>query len=304
MNAVNLESALRFEPARRKGLVLHITALLVLFALLAVLLTLALSQPAGVLVVILLVAALLLSLLLPLLFYRLYSLIKSGYWVSREGLRLRWGLREIDLPHAAIVDVARVAELENFVGPPRWTWPGALVGLVNDVELGEVEFIAADKQDLVLLGTKERVYAISPQSSQDFVASVKRESLRGSLRPVRARSVSASFVLVEAWAEKRSRQLLIAGAVLAVALLLLVGVLAPGLPSISLGFEADGSPLAPVAGVQLFLLPALNLFFYMGNFMLGLLFYREPNGANFSYLLWGCSLLASLLFLGAVLFSL
>ncbi len=304
MNATNLESAVRFEPARRKGLVLHITALLVIFALLAILLTLALAQPAGVVVVVLLIAALFLSLLLPLLFYRLYSLIKSGYWVSREGLRLRWGLREIDLPHAAVVDVARVAELENFVGPPRWTWPGAVVGLVSDAELGEIEFMAADKQDLVLLGTKERVYAISPQSSQDFVASVKREALRGSLRAVRPRSVSASFVLVEAWAEKRSRWFLIAGAVLCIALLLLVGVLAPGLPSISLGFEADGSPLAPVAGVQLFLLPALNLFFYMGNFMLGLLFYREPNGANFSYLLWGCSLFASLLFLGAILFSL
>jgi len=304
MSAANLESAVRFEPARRNGLILHISALLVIFALLASLLTLALTQPAGVLVVILLIAALLLSLLLPLLFYRLYSLIKSGYWVSREGLRLRWGLREVDLPHAAVVDVARVAELENFVGPPSWTWPGAVVGLVHDAELGEIEFMAADKQDLVLLGTKERVYAISPQSGQDFVASVKREALRGSLRAVRPRSVSASFVLVEAWAEQKSRRLLIAGAALCVALLFLVGVLAPGLPSISLGFEADGLPLAPVAGVQLFLLPALNLFFYMGNFMLGLLFYREPNGANFSYLLWGCSLFASLLFLGAILFSL
>jgi hypothetical protein len=285
-------------------MVLHISALLLIFALLAVLLTVVVSQPAGFLVVVLLILALLFSLLLPLLFYRLYSLVKSGYWVSRDGLRLRWGLRQVDLPHAAIVDVARVGELENFIAPPRWTWPGALVGLVHEAELGDVEFMAADKQDLVLLGTKERVYAISPQNSRDFVAAVKREALRGSLRALRPRSVSASFVLVEAWAKKRTRALLIAGGVLSLGLLLLVGLLAPGLPSVSLGFGADGLPLTPVAGVQLFLLPALNLFFYMGNLMLGLLFYREPNGVNFSYLLWGSSLFASILFLGAILFSL
>jgi hypothetical protein len=304
MTQANLETAFRFDPPRRKGMALHITALLLIFALLAVLLTVAVSEPAGLLVVILLILALLFSLLLPLLFYRLYSLVKSGYWVSRDGLRLRWGLRQVDLPHAAIVDVARVGELENFIAPPRWTWPGALVGIVHEAELGDVEFMAADKQDLVLLGTKERVYAISPQSSRDFVATVKREALRGSLRALRPRSVSASFVLVEAWAEKRTRTLLIGGAILSLGLLLLAGLLAPGLPSVSLGFSADGLPLTPVAGVQLFLLPALNLFFYMGNLMLGLLFYREPNGVNFSYLLWGCSLFASVLFLGAILFSL
>ena len=72
----------------------------------------------------------------------------------------------------------------------------------------------------------------------------------------------------------------------------------------SLGFAASGEALPAVAGVQLFLLPALNLFFYMGNFILGLLFYREPRGMLISYLLWGTSLATSLFLLGAVIFSL
>lgn len=304
MAQANPENAVRFDPPRRRGMAVHITALTIIFVLVAILLTVAVSQPVGLLVVVLLLLALLLSLLLPLLFYRFYSLVKSGYWVSREGLRLRWGLRQVDLPHEAILDVARAAELENELALPRWNWPGAVVGVVRDVELGELEFLAADKQDLVLLGTKERVYVISPQVAKDFVASVKREALRGSLRALRPRSVSASFVLVEAWAEKPARRMLIAGAILSIGLLLLVGLLAPGLSSVSLGFAADGQPLAPVAGVQLFLLPALNLLFYTGNLMLGLLFYREPCGLKFSYLLWGSSLFASLLFLGAILFSL
>ena len=217
---------------------------------------------------------------------------------------MRWGLRQVDFPHDAIVDVARREELENPVALPRWNWPGAVVGFVRDEEMGEVEYLSSEKSDLVLLGTKQRVYAISPQNTKDFMATLKRESLRGALRSLRPRSVSASFVLVEAWSQKTVRRLLAAGAILAFGLLLFVGILAPRFPSVSLGFGADGLPLEPVAGVQLFLLPIVNLFFYMGSFMLGLLFYREPKGTTFSYLLWGSSLLTSLLFLGAILFSL
>lgn len=303
MAQANVDAAAHFEPRRRRGLGLHISALIAIVVIAAVLLTVAVSQPAGVLVVVLLVSTLALSLLLPIVFYRLYSLIKSGYWISRDGVRLRWGLRQIDIPYQNVVDVARVSELEIELPKPRWIWPGSIVGQARDRELGVVEFLAADQEDLVLLGTKEGVYAISPENAKEFVTSLKRESLRGSLRPLRARSISPSFVFVEAWEQKRVRQLLLSGAGLAIGLLFLVGLLAPSLEQVSLGFAADGAALAPVAGVQLFLLPALNLFFYMGNLMLGLLFYREPQGENYSTLLWGSSLVASVLFLGAILFS-
>jgi hypothetical protein len=213
-------------------------------------------------------------------------------------------LRQVDLPYQAILDVARWSELESVPPMPRWIWPGSVFGLSQDKELGPVEFLASDVNNLVLIGTKERVYVISPENTKGFVATLKRESLRGSLRPLRARSVSPSFVLVEAWGQTRPRQLILAGAGLAVALLLLVGFLVPGLPSASLGFSGQGQPLPPVAASQLFLLPALNLLFYMGNLMLGVLFYREPQGASISPLIWGSSLVVSLLFFVAVLASL
>lgn len=295
---------MRFDPPRRKGVALHLGALALASLVVVVLLILALSQQPGLSVVLLLIGALLFSLPLPLLFYRLYALWQSGYWIGREGLRLRWGLRLVDLPYEKILDVARAEELEGDLVLPRWSWPGGLVGQNQDAELGVVEFMAAEPQALVLIGTEERVFAISPEATQDFVATYKRESERGSLRPMLARSVAPSFVLVEAWGSLTNRRLLIAGAGLGLGLLVLVGILAPGLQAVSLGFAADGQPLAPVAGVQLFLLPALNLFFYMGNFVLGLLFYREAQGAHFSTLLWGSSLVTGLFFLGAILFSL
>jgi hypothetical protein len=304
MASANLDAAILFAPARRRGLGLHVSALLLVFVIAVILFSVALSLPAGAPAIALIVIGLFVSLLLPFLFYRLYSLIKSGYWVSRDGVRLRWGLRQVDLPYQAIVDVARWAELEALPAMPRWIWPGSVSGATQDKELGKVEFLAADQQHLVLIGTKERVYVISPENDKGFVATLKRESLRGSLRPLRPRSISPSFVLVEAWGHPRPRQLILGGAGLAIGLLLLVGFLVPGLAGVSLGFAADGQSLPLVSASQLFLLPALNLFFYMGNLMLGVLFYREPQGATVSSLLWASSPVVSLLFLGAVLFSL
>lgn len=293
-----------FSPPRRRGLLIYLGGMLVALILVTILLGAAVSQEPGLPVILLVLGAFLIALPIPFALYRLYALLRSGYWLGRNGLRLRWGLRFIDMPYDQIVDVARVEELENPLELPPWAWFGSLMGQRNDAELGKLEFMASDPANLVLLGTAEGVYVISPADPQDFVAVYKRESERGSLRPIPARSVLPSFVLAEAWAEPRVPALLVAGAVLALSLLVLVGVLSPQLEAISLGFAADGKPLEPVAGVQLFLLPALNLFFYMGNFVMGLLFYREPQGIRFSSILWASSLFTSLLFLAAILFSL
>jgi hypothetical protein len=298
-----MESLTRFDPPRRRGLAFHFGALILCVVLVTAFLFFASAQTTALASVLLLVGALLVSLPLPLLLYRLYALLQSGYWLGREGLRLRWGLRQIDLPHDAIVDVAHLDELESPIPLPRWTWPGGVTGETKDAELGTLEFLAAEKKGLVLLGTKDRVYVISPSEPQKFVELYKQQSERGSLRSFRAHSISPSFVLVEAWAQPRARQLFVTGGALALGLLLLVGILAPGLPSVSLGFAADGLALPAVASLQLFLLPAINLFFFVGSLFMGLLFFREPKGLNFSYLLWGSSLFTSLLFLGAVLFS-
>lgn len=294
----------RFNPPRRKGLSLNLFAFLVDLALIVFLLVTAVSQVPGLLVILALLGALLLSFPLPILMYRLYSLWRSGYWVGRDGIRLRWGLRIIDLPYDAILDVALADELEQPLVLPRWTWPGSIVGQLAVPDLGLVEFLASDTQRLVVIGTQDRVFAVSPQEPAEFVEAYKRESERGSLKPLAAHSEQPIFVLVEAWAEVQTRRLLIAGGALALGLLVLAGFLVPNLEAVSLGFAASGLPLPAVAGVQLFLLPALNLFFYMGNFILGLLFYREPRGSMISNILWGSSLVTSLFYLGAIIFSL
>lgn len=291
---------IRFQAPKRRGIMLHLSILFVLSLLIGLMLIVASESPPGLLAVFLLIASVLLSLLLPVFSYRLYALLRSEYSLSRAGLRIRWGLRQIDLPHELILDVALAEELHSLPAAPRWSWPGSILGITEDEELGPVEYIASRSEGMLLVGTVQRVYVISPEKPGDFLAVYHREAERGSLVELKASSVMPSFVLSQAWQELPVRRLLLAGAGLAVALLLLVGFIAPGLEGISLGFDSSGAPLEAVTGTQLFLLPALNLAFFFANLLLGLILYRESKNTLLARLVWGSSLLSGVLFLGAI----
>ena len=294
---------IRFQAPKRRGIALHAAVLLLLTASIAGMLTLASQSPPGLLVVVLLILSVIAGFLLPVFSYRLYALLRSEYSLGREGLRLRWGLRQIDMPHDQIVDVALAEELQVPPASPRWQWPGSVMGITQDEELGAVEYMASEKEGHVLLGTSKVVFVISPENPAEFLAVYHREAERGSIVEMKARSVVPSFVFNEAWADLSVRRLLLAGAALSAALLLLVGILAPDLESIPLGFAPTGGPLEEVPGAQLFLLPAINLVFALASFLLGLILYRESENALVAKLVWGSTLFVGLLFLGAILIN-
>lgn len=294
---------IRFHAPKRRGIVLHAAVLLGLTASIAGMLSLASQSPPGLLVVVLLILSVIAGFLFPIFFYRLYALLRSEYSLDREGLRLRWGLRQIDLPHDQIVDVALAEELHAPPDSPRWQWPGSVMGIIQDGELGAVEYMASEKEGHVLLGTSKGIYVISPENPAEFLAVYHREAERGSIVEMKARSVVPSFIFNEAWADPSVRRLLIAGASLAAALLLLVGILAPGLESVPLGFAPTGGPLEEVSASQLFLLPAINLVFALASFLLGLILYRESENALIAKLVWGSTLFVGFLFLVAILIS-
>ena len=292
---------IRFQAPRRRGIILHSAVLLVLTTAIGAMLTIASQSQPGILIVVLLVTSVLFGLMLPLFFYRLYALLRSEYTLGRAGVRLRWGLRQVDLPHDHILDVALASELRDLPPAPRWKWPGSVIGLVEDEQLGKIEYLASEEEGHVLLGTKQRVYVLSPENPAEFLAVYHREAERGSISELRAASFEPSFVLSQAWADIPVRRLLLAGAGMSVLLLLLVGILSPGLSGISLGFSPTGIPLEEVPGVQLFLLPAINLAFFFASLLLGLLLYRESEESVTAKMVWGSSFLSGLLFLGAIL---
>lgn len=297
-----MDQAHSFSPPRLPGLAFHAVGLLLILIAVGIMVSLASEDLSSLDSVLLLVASILLSAFFPVLAYRLFALLQSEYRVGREGLFIRWGLRQIQLPHDRIVDSALAAEIEEVPTLPRWRWPGAFVGRIQNEELGEVEYLASQSSGLVLIGTLDRVYILSPENPAEFLARLRSDSERGSLQPGRFFSVEPSSVFSQAWAEPGLRWLLIAGAALALLLFVLVGLLIQDRQTLALGFDPLLRTRESVAAAQLYLLPALNLTIFMGNLLLGLILFRERQGAIFARLLWAGSLVSALLFAAALLF--
>jgi len=76
--------------------------------------------------------------------------------LDREGLRIRWGLRSLDISMPEI-DWVRMVPIDRKKLPqPTWGFTGLLRGKVRSSEFGEVEFLASDPNRLVLVGTPQR----------------------------------------------------------------------------------------------------------------------------------------------------
>jgi hypothetical protein len=273
---------------------------------------------------------------IPLLAYRFYGLRNARYLLEREGLHLRWGLRNEDIPIEYILWVYRPEDLQVTLPLPRLRWPGALVGVRrlpgagktgrralsqttgrsavtgSHAELlpgGEVEFLAADARNLILVATPERVYALSPANPNAFLEAFQRCTEMGSLSPQPGRSVYPTFLLSRVWGSHIARSLTLAGGGVSLLLLTWVSLAIPGHEQVIFGLQ-PGFGLGAIPGgyavpaVQLLLLPLLNLIFFGVDFFLGLFFFRKPESQPLAYLLWASSALTGVMFLAAALFIL
>jgi hypothetical protein len=240
----------------------------------------------------------------PVLAYRFYALQQATYSLEREGIRLRWGLRVEEIPIADILWVNLASELSTQPPPPRFYWPGGVLGRRHLPGIGEVEFLASSTKDLVVIATPGKYYAISPETPDTFVLAYQRCIEMGSLFPMPARSVYPTFIISRVWQSRLARILLLSGALLSLVLLVWVSLAIPGRSQVLFGFRPDllGGDMAPAA--RLLLLPILNTFFFLSDLFLGLFYFRREEGEPVAYLLWGAGALTPLLFLVAVGFIL
>ncbi len=242
---------------------------------------------------------------IPLMGYRAFSLSRAAYHLHRDGVNIQWGLRVENIPMTAVEWVRKSSDLEEKQPRPWLRWPGAVLGTRRLPESGQiVEFLADNTSRLVLIATPERIYAISPANADEFLIAFQRLIELGSLDPIPARSVYPAFLLGQLWADRPARILVLGGALLSLGLLIWVGLAVPNHPEVSLGFSSDGSPLNPVPGVQLFLLPVVDAFFFLAGTGLGLYFYRRDGGKPVAYLLWSSGALMGALFLAGLAFIL
>lgn len=291
-----------FLPPRRTGLLIHSGLALLFLGGSAFSLVTALNEEAGSLFVLFLLISLLL--LPPAVFvvYRGYALLQASYSLERDGLRLRWGLRGEDIPLSDVEWVRPASDLGFHLPLPPLALPGAILGTHDVPGLGAVEFMASDKDALLLVATPGRIFAISPEETRRFTRNFQRSMEMGSLSPLRSHSTVPAAFLQRVWADRPARYLLLAALAVTLVLFILTGVAIPGQAGISLGYDLNARPLEPAAPQRLLLLPTLAAMTLAGDIILGLFFYRKAEQRLAGYLLWASAILTSTLLVAAVIF--
>lgn len=275
-----------FLPLRARGLMFHILVVVFLLAGCAGCLILSIQQEEGGLFSLFLIFSLVFFAPVPVFVYRAYALYNAYYQLSRDGLRIRWGLRSEDIPLPEIEWVRPASELGYRLPLPRITWPGAIRGTRQVPELGPVEFLASNTGTLMVVATREKVYAISPDDPRGFLRAFQYAIEMGTLNPLKAASARPAAYARRVWDDRPARIALIAGLILTLILFIQVSLIIPGRESVSLGFDAQGFPQQPVPARQLMLLPVLGVFAYVFDLVGGMYFYRRPEHKPVAFLLW------------------
>lgn len=287
-----------FRPAIKKGLLLHLPVALVLTAGSLVLFLLAFQEKYGTFFILFFVVALLLLAPVVFLTYRIYALLRASYKLDRNGLHLHWGLRSEAIPVPDIQWVIPVSQVTFEIPLPRLSFPGAILGTVETRDEGPVEFMASDLEHLVLVGTREKIYAISPARKSVFLREYQGITELGSLMPIEPVTTLPVSYLRSVWSDRWARWLIIIGLFLTIAVLALASLSIPDRQTITLGFDPAGNPLPPVPAIRLLMLPTLCIFLYLCDLLSGLYFYRKPRQRPASYLLWTAAVITpALLFI-------
>jgi hypothetical protein len=275
-----------FLPRRTFGIVFHAILICVILGGCGVLIWLAFRETGSALLVVYLLGAIFLFLLLPIVGYRGYALLQGIYSLKRDGLRIRWGLRAEDVPLSEVKWVRPASDLEIPIGLPAFAMPGALLGMSEHPDLGQVEFIASSSSNLVIVATMSKVFVVSPERKEEFVDRFTRALEMGTLTPMEAYSaVPAAFVRQIAL-DKYGKFLIPTGLVLALFLLMLVGLSIPLKTMVSIGFDANGNLLPAVASSRLLLLPVLGILLYIFGTVSGVYFFRRSESRPVALLVW------------------
>jgi hypothetical protein len=291
-----------FRPPRRRGLVFQIGAALTLLSAGGLAFWMSMDQQLGLNFIIYLLVSLLLLAPVPLIVYRAVALGRATYKLEREGLRLRWGLRAEDIPLNTIEWVRPAAELGFHLNQPRFSWPGALLGFSRVTELGSVEFIAAENDNLLLVATPSRIFAISPANPRTFMRTYQHTSEMGSLTPMPAFSSQPAVFVRHVWRDAAARVPILTAILLTLALLIGTIVIMPSRPVVSLGFGPAGNPLPPMASEKLLLLPMLSGIMVAVSIFIGLFYYRHEDQRMPAYLILTGACLTPLFLLLSLVF--
>ena len=239
---------------------------------------------------------------IPFFVYRTYSLWRADYHLDRDSLAIKWGLRVEDIPLTDIEFIRSVDDLSIPLKLPSLPLPGGLIGMRRHPDLGVVEFLASDAKNLLLVATAKRVFVISPANPAGLTQTFARATEMGSLTLAESKSVYPSFVVTQAWSIGLARYLWLTTLFLNLGLFVWASLIIPSTPRVAFGPQIVGSALETVPSSQLIILPVASLLLSVTGWVAGLYFYRWEKERALAFIVWGSSMLMSLLFLIAVLF--
>ena len=291
-----------FPPPKQRGLILHGIVILILTAITIFAFINISSTDVGPSFLIALLIAFASFIPIPFFLYRLYSLWRADYYISRDSLTINWGLRIEDIPLTDIEWIRPADDLTHPVSLPSFPIPGGLLGTRRHPDLGMVEFLASDSRKLLLVATAKRVFVISPEDSAGLSQTFARITELGSITTVESKSVYPSFVVIQAWESGLARYLWLSGLFLNIGLFIWASLIIPSTPRVALGPQFAGSALETVSSSQLIIFPLAGLLLSVISWIAGLYFYRWEKERVLAFIVWGSSTFTSLLFLLAVLF--
>lgn len=290
-----------FNPIRQRGIALHFGTLLLNMAAVGFLVILALSQTIRGFFILYLIASILVFIPAPVVAYRLFALLRARYSVFREGISLQWGLRTEEIPINEIEWVRMASDMTFNLPFPSFSVEGAVQGVRIQRDLGPIEFIASTTHPIVLIATREKIYAISPINPQQFIDAFNRNAELGSIEPIEAKTSHANFLVGSLLKDNLARLLILAGVALSVGLLVAVSFIIPTRESIPLGFNPIGQAAESSPSDRLLLLPLLSLLMLVADIGLGSYLYRKAGYRIAAYFAFASALIMPISFFGLIL---
>ncbi len=291
-----------FPPPRTTGLLVHTAGILIVGAAAGSSIYFSLQAEVGSYSILLLLLSLVLLVPTGLGIYRGYALLRASYTLERDGLRLRWGLRSEDIPLPEVEWVRPASDMGFAMPLPFLPAPGAILGTRQVEGLGPVEYMASDRDRMLLVATPEKIYVISPADPKGFQRAFQRAIEMGSLSPIPFSSTLPAAFLQRVWHDRLARIVILAGLALTVALFVLVVTTIPTKTALPLGFDRAGQPISNGPPERLLLLPVLATFSLVTDLIAGLFFYRYEETHPIAYLLWAAGVITPLLLIAATLF--
>ena len=240
--------------------------------------------------------------LMLMVIYRLYGLMTARYYLDRDGFSLTWGLVYEQIPMSEIQQLQVGEDVGRGFRPSLglW-WPGCVVGEREIANLGRVEFFATQTaHKIALLHAGDRLLAISPPDMETFRHTFVELTRLGPLERIPEESIRPNFMFVRIWRDRLARMLILFGMLLPLGLMGYLSLQANRFPSgVVFGFTPQGSIGDLVPAGRLLLLPMIGVVCWVGDCILGFVFYNQEGDKPLAYFLWSVSILTNGLLWGA-----